>query len=78
MRLKKAYTRSSDLSNILGWGMLMNDLQLEDGRWNWGMRAQLTGKVGKDFCPNCLQPLPVNVDRRGRNDGNRELYAFID
>ncbi len=50
------------------WGM---------GGGTGGMRFQLTGKVGKDSCPNCLQPLPGNFDRRGRNDGNRELVPVF-
>ncbi len=28
------------------------------------------GKMGKDFCPNFLQPLLENVDRRSCSDGS--------
>ncbi len=31
------------------------------------------GEMGKDSCPNVLQPFLRNRDRRSRNDGDREL-----
>ncbi len=37
------------------------------------MSSQSMGEMGKDFCPNFLQPFLENIDRRTCNDGNREL-----
>ncbi len=36
------------------------------------MSIQSMGELGKDFCPNFLQPFLENIDRRSCNDGNRE------
>ncbi len=33
-----------------------------------GSKAQSMGEMGKDFCPNFLQPLLENIDRRSCND----------
>ncbi len=38
-----------------------------------GMSVQSMGEMGKDFCPNFLQPFLENIDRRSCNDGSREL-----
>ncbi len=35
--------------------------------------VQSMGEMGKDFCPNVLQPFLENIDRRSCNDGSREL-----
>ncbi len=35
------------------------------------------GKMGKDFCPNFLQPFLENIDRRSCNNGNRNLLQFF-
>ncbi len=40
------------------------------GGW---VSVQSMGEVGKDFCPNFLQPFLENIDRRSCNDGSREL-----
>ncbi len=37
------------------------------------MSVQSIGEMGKDFCPNFLQPFLENVDRMSCNDGNREI-----
>ncbi len=37
------------------------------------MSVQSMGDMGKDFCPNFLQPFLENIDRRGSNDGSREV-----
>ncbi len=44
------------------------------GEW----RFQSMGKMGKDVCPNFLQPLLENFDRRSCNDGSRELIPIFD
>ncbi len=41
------------------------------------MRVQSMGEVGKDFCPNFLQPFLENIDRRSCNDGRRELIPVF-
>ncbi len=33
--------------------------------------------MGKDFCPDILQPLLENFDRRSSNDGSRELIPIF-
>ncbi len=38
-----------------------------------GVSVQSMGEMGKDFCPNFLQPFLENIDRRSCNDGSREL-----
>ncbi len=43
------------------------------GEW----RFQPMGKMGKDVCPNFLQPLLENFDRRSCNDGSRELIPIF-
>ncbi len=35
------------------------------------------GEMGKDFCPNFLQPFLENIDRRSCNDGNREFILVF-
>ncbi len=35
--------------------------------------VQSMKEMGKDFCPNFLQPSLENIDRRSCNDGSREL-----
>ncbi len=37
------------------------------------MSVQSLGEIGKDFCPNVLQPFLETIDRRNCNDGSREL-----
>ncbi len=37
-----------------------------------GMSVQSLGEMGKDFCPNFLQPFLEKIDRRSCNDGIRE------
>ncbi len=49
----------------------MDDVQLEGGGF------QSMGKMGKDLCPNFLQPLPENFDRRSCNDEGRELIQIF-
>ncbi len=39
--------------------------------------VQSMGEMGKDFCPNFLQPFLENIDRRGYNDGSRELIPVF-
>ncbi len=41
------------------------------------MRFQSMGKMGKNFNPHFLQPLPENVDRRSYNDGSRKLIPLF-
>ncbi len=38
-----------------------------------GLSVQSMGEMGKDFCPNVLQPFIENIDRRSCNNGSREL-----
>ncbi len=40
------------------------------------MSVQSMGKMGKDFCPNVVQPFLENIDRRSCNDGSRELFPI--
>ncbi len=47
------------------------------GRGKGGMSVQSMGEMGKDFCPNFLQPFLENIDRRSCNDGNRELIPIF-
>ncbi len=35
------------------------------------------GEMGKEFCPNLLQPFLENIDRRNCYDGNRELIPVL-
>ncbi len=35
------------------------------------------GEMGKDFCPNFLQPFLENIDRRSCNNGSRELIPVF-
>ncbi len=44
--------------------------------WEWrgvgergGVSVQPMGEMGKDFCPNFLQPFLEIIDRRSCNDG---------
>ncbi len=55
----------------------MDDVQL-GGEGIGDMRFQSKGKMGKDFCPNFLQPLLENCDRRHCNDGGREPIPVDD
>ncbi len=41
------------------------------------MSVQSMGEIGKDFCPNILQPFLENIDRRSCNDGSRELIPVF-
>ncbi len=41
------------------------------------MSVQSVGEMGKDFCPNFLQPFLENVDRRSCNDGSQELIQVF-
>ncbi len=42
-----------------------------------GMSVQPMGEMGKDFCPNFLEPFLENIDRRSCNDGSRELIPVF-
>ncbi len=42
-----------------------------------GVSVQPMGERGKYFCPNFLQPLLENIDRRSCNDGSRELMPVF-
>ncbi len=35
------------------------------------------GEMGKDSCPNFLQPFLETIDRRSCNDGSRQLIAVF-
>ncbi len=49
----------------MGWG---------GGEYGSGeMSVQSIGEMGKEFCPNFLQPFLENIDRRSGFDRNREL-----
>ncbi len=41
------------------------------------MSNQSTGEMGKDFCPNFLQPFLENIDSGNRNDESRELIPVF-
>ncbi len=41
------------------------------------MSIQSMGEMGKDFCPNVLQPFLENIDRRSCNDGSRKLIPVF-
>ncbi len=43
-----------------------------------GRSVQSMGEMGKDFCPNFLQPFLENIDRRNCNDGGRELISITE
>ncbi len=42
-----------------------------------GVSVQAMGEIGKDFCPNFLQPFLENIDRRSCNGGSRELIPVF-
>ncbi len=42
-----------------------------------GRSVQSMGEMGKDFCPNFLQPFLEKIDRRSCNDGRRELIPIF-
>ncbi len=42
-----------------------------------GVSVRSMGEMGKDLCPNFLQPFLENIDRRSCNDGNRELIPLF-
>ncbi len=42
-----------------------------------GVSVQSMGKMGKDFCPNFLQPFLETIDRRSCNDGSRKLIPVF-
>ncbi len=46
---------------------------------NTGVRVsiQSMGEMEKDFCPNFLQPLLKNIDRRSCNNRGRELIPVF-
>ncbi len=41
------------------------------------LSVQSTGEMGKDVCPNLLQPLLETFDRKSCNDGNRDLIPVF-
>ncbi len=42
-----------------------------------GVSVQSMGEMGKNFCPNILQPFLENIDRRSCYDGGRELIPIF-
>ncbi len=42
-----------------------------------GVRVQSMGEMGKDFCPNFLQPFLETIHRRRCSDGSRELIPVF-
>ncbi len=46
------------------------------GERGW-VSVQSMEEMGKDFCPNLLQPFRENIDRRSCNDGSRELIPVF-
>ncbi len=42
-----------------------------------GVSVQSMGEMGKDFCPNFLQPFLENIERGSCNDGSRELIPVF-
>ncbi len=42
-----------------------------------GRSVQSMGEMGKDFCPNFLQPFLKNIDRRSCSDGNWQLIPIF-
>ncbi len=56
----------------------MVDMQFGgEGLENGEMKFGSVGKKGKDFCPNVLQSLLENFDRRSCNDECRELIPVF-
>ncbi len=51
----------------MGWG----------GIGQLGDECSVNGGMGKDICPNFLQALLENIDRRSCNDGRRELIPVF-
>ncbi len=43
-----------------------------------GVSVQSMGEMGKDFCPNFLQPLLENIDRGGCNDGSQYFTTLTE
>ncbi len=41
------------------------------------MSVQAMGEMGRDFFPNFLHPFLENIDRRGRNNGSRQLIPVF-
>ncbi len=48
-----------------------------DGKGGGDRNVQSMGEMGKDFCPNFLQPFLENIDRKSCNDGSRELIPIF-
>ncbi len=42
-----------------------------------GVSVQSMGQMGKNFCPNFLQPFLENIDRRSCYDGSREFIPVF-
>ncbi len=47
------------------------------GERGGGVSVQSMGEMGKDFCPNFLQPFLENIDRGGYTDGSRGLISVF-
>ncbi len=47
------------------------------GKGNGEMSVQSMREMGKDLCPNILQPFFENIDKRNCNDGSRELIPVL-
>ncbi len=47
------------------------------GREKGGMSVQSMWEVGKDFCPNFLQPFLENIDRRSCDNGGWQLIPIF-
>ncbi len=48
----------------------------EGGFWIVEMSVQSMGEMGKNFCPNFLQPFLEIIDGRGCADGSQELIPI--
>ncbi len=58
----------------------MGGVQVEGGgkeMGEGGVSVSSMGEMGKDFCPNFLEPFLGNIDRRSCKDGRRELISVF-
>ncbi len=47
------------------------------GEGKWGDDYLVSGGMGKDFCPNFLQPLLENINKTSCNEGSREFLVGV-
>ncbi len=68
--IKQGVRLHKDMITVNGWCA-------GGGDGGGGRSVQSMGEMGKDICPNFLQPFLENIDRRSCNDGSRELIPIF-